>query len=178
MQLIYSIPDKLYYIKDFLSHDMYKGIHNAIIKERKKINLHTTKGIWSEDLINNIIPPLRTDEVRNYKPFEQLKVLVKHNAFFQLKNIEKISTTIHYMKKDSGINWHDDGDWTYGATYYVNNKWNLNFGGELMYNSENGHGYIPIVGNSLVIIKSPLEHKVNPVLSTIIPRISVQMFIR
>ena len=47
-----------------------------------------------------------------------------------------------------------------------------------MFNSENGHGYIPIVGNSLVIIKSPLEHKVNPVLSPIIPRISIQMFIK
>jgi|GEM_PF-2574646 hypothetical protein len=178
MQLIYSIPDKLYYIKDFLSHDMYKGIHNAIIKERKKINLHTTKGIWSEDLINNIVPPLRT-EVGNYKPFEQLKVLVKHNAFFQLKNIEKISTTIHCMKKDSGINWHDDGkNWKYGATYYLNNRWNENWGGEFMFSSEKDHGWIPPVGNCLVIIKAPFKHKVNPVLSPILPRISVQMFIR
>ena len=52
MQLIYSIPDKLYYIQNFLDYSTYKGIHNSIFKERKTINLHTSKGIWSEELIN------------------------------------------------------------------------------------------------------------------------------
>ena len=47
-----------------------------------------------------------------------------------------------------------------------------------MFTSKNGHGYIPVVGNSLVLIKSPLEHKVNPVLSQIVPRVSVQMFMK
>ena len=82
------------------------------------------------------------------------------------------------MEKGAGINWHNDGNWTYGATYYINNKWNNQFGGELMFNAENGHGYIPVVGNSLIIIKSPLQHKVNPVLSPIVPRVSVQMFLK
>ncbi len=88
-----------------------------------------------------------------------------------------MTTTIHYMEKGAGINWHDDGDWTYGATYYVNHRWNMQFGGELMFTSGNGHGYIPVRGNSLVILKSPIDHKVNPVLSPLMPRISVQMFI-
>ena len=82
---------------------MYKGIHDAIFKERKKINLHTSDGIWGDDLINNIVPPLRS-EVSNYQPFERLKTLVRHNAYFQLPKLNHMSTTIHYMEKGSGIN--------------------------------------------------------------------------
>ena len=177
MKLIYSIPEKLYYIQKFLDYSTYKGIHDAIFKERKSINLHTSKGLWAEELINNINPPKRVG-VQNYPPFEKLKTLTHHNQFYQLKDFKSITSNIHYMEKGAGINWHNDGNWTYGATYYINNKWNTQFGGELMFKSENNHGFIPVVGNSLVIIKAPLEHKVNPVLSPIIPRVSIQMFIK
>lgn len=175
MNLIYSIPDKLYYIQNFLDRDTYKGIHKAIIQERKNINLTSSKGVWSKGLIKNIIPPKRV-EVSEYPPFEKLKILTQHNKFYNL-NSKKITTTIHYMEKGSGINWHNDSTWKYGATYYINRRWNNQFGGEFMFTSASGHGYIPLVGNSLVIIKSPIDHKVNPVLSPFMPRISVQMFI-
>ena len=177
MKLSYSIPKKVWWITNFLDYHMYKGIHDAIIKERKKINLHSSKGIWSEHLINNIEPPKRVG-VDNYKPFEHLKTLVRHNIHFQLNDIQKMSTTIHFMEKNSGINWHDDHGWKYGATFYINHKWQKQWGGEFMFTYDNGHGWIPPVGNSLVIIKSPLTHKVNPVLSPIVPRITVQIFMK
>lgn len=176
MKLIYSIPDKLYYIQNFLDYSTYKRIHHFIFKERKKINLHTSEGLWEENLINNIVPP-KIVGMDKHPSFEKLKILTYRNQFYQLKNFKEIKSIVHYMEKGAGINWHDDGNWTYGATYYINNKWNTQFGGELMFNSENGHGYIPVVGNSLVIIKTPLQHKVNPVLSPIVPRVSVQMFL-
>tara|TARA_R100000697_G_scaffold83066_1_gene94967 strand:+ start:1080 stop:1613 length:534 start_codon:yes stop_codon:yes gene_type:complete len=177
MKLSYSIPGKIWWITNFLDYNMYKGMHDAIIKERKQINLHTAKGLWQDNLINNIVAPMRV-EVKNYKPFDKLKILVKQNAYFQLNDVKEMSTTIHYMKKGAGINWHDDGDWLYGATYYVNHKWHRQWGGEFMFTDNNGHGWIPPVGNSLVIIKSPIAHKVNPVLSPIMPRISIQMFMK
>lgn len=177
MKLSYSIPGKIWWITNFLSYGMYKGIHDAIIKERDSINLHTSKGLWDKNLINNIEPPLRS-EVNKYTPFEHLKTLVKHNVYFQLKNVEKMSTTIHYMKKGAGINWHDDGEWKYGATFYINHKWHKQWGGEFMFTDNTGHGWIPPVGNSLVIVKAPLPHKVNPVLSPLMPRLSVQLFIK
>ncbi len=177
MKLVYSIPDKLYYIQNFLDYSMYKGIHDAIFKERKKINLHTSKDIWPENLINNIVPPKRVD-VDKYPPFKKLKTLTHHNKFYQLKDFKTITTTIHYMEKGAGINWHNDNKWKYGATFYINRRWNDQFGGEFMFKTEYNHGYIPVIGNSLVIIKSPMDHKVNPVLSPIVPRISIQMFIK
>lgn len=156
---------------------MYKGIHDAVIKERKNINLHTSKGLWEEFLITNINPPDRV-EVSNYKPFDMLKTLVSHNVFFQLQEVKDMTTTVHFMKKGAGINWHNDGNWKYGATYYLNHRWNKHWGGEFMFTDSSGHGFLPVVGNSLAIVKAPMDHKVNPVLTDINPRISIQIFMK
>lgn len=177
MILKYSIPGKIWWINNFLDYPMYKGIHDAIIKERSKINLHSVENLWNDNLIKNIKPPMRT-EVSNYKPFENLKTLVKHNPYFQMNDIKEMSTIIHYMKKGSGINWHEDEGWKYGATFYINYKWQRQWGGEFMFTDNTGHGWIPPVGNSLVIVKAPISHKVNPILSSIMPRISIQMFMK
>ncbi len=177
MKLSYSIPGKIWWIHNFLDFNTYKGIHNAIIRERKNINLYDASKIWKKFLYNNLVSPKRV-EVSNYPPFEKLKTLVKHNPYFKFPKLEQMSTTIHYMEKGAGINWHDDGGWEYGATYYLNNRWHEQWGGEFMFTDATGHGFLPIVGNSLVIVKAPLAHKVNPVLSPIMPRISVQIFMK
>ena len=177
MKLAYSIPGSIWWIHNFLDKDTYKGIHHAIIRERKKINLHSVEKDWGKFLYNNLEPAKRV-EVSNYPPFEKLKTLVKHNSYYTFSEIKHMSTTIHYMTKNSGINWHNDGGWKYGATYYLNNRWHRQWGGEFMFTENNGHGWIPPVGNSLVIVKAPISHKVNPILSPIIPRISVQMFMK
>ena len=176
MNLLFSIPGKLWWINNFLDYNTYKGIHDAIIRERKQINLHSSKGIWSDTLINNLVPPLR-NTVNNYQPFEKLKTLVRFNPHCQI-SCNKISTNIHYMKKNAGINWHDDDTNSYGATYYLNHKWHKQWGGEFMFMNDNSYGFIPPIGNSIIIVKTPLAHKVNPVLSPVIPRITVQMFMK
>tara|TARA_R100001163_G_C4982572_1_gene138146 strand:- start:47 stop:580 length:534 start_codon:yes stop_codon:yes gene_type:complete len=177
MKLAYSIPGKIWWIHNFLDYDEYKGIHNAIIKQRKQLKLHEVVGAWSPFLYKGLSPTKRV-EVNNYPPFEELKTLVKHNPYFTFPELSFMSTTIHYMNKNAGINWHDDGSWKYGATYYLNHKWHKQWGGELMFTDLNGHGFLPVVGNSLVIVKAPLPHKVNPVLSPLLPRISVQVFMK
>ena len=176
MRLAYNIPGKLWWLHEFLPALFYKDLHNAMIQQRKKINLESTKGVWPDNLITNIEAPDRS-EVRDYKPFEELKILIKHNPFFRLE-CKEMSTIIHSMKKGAGINWHDDVNWKYGATYYVNRRWNEHWGGEFMFKDKLAHGYLPCRGNSLVIVKTPLQLKVNPVLSPIMPRMSIQIFMR
>ena len=177
MKLSYSIPGKIWWITNFLDYNLYKGIHDAIFTERNKLNLHNSRKIWPNYLINNLEPPMRVN-VKNYKPFEMLTALVKSNPYHQLDFEGKTTTTIHYMKKGAGINWHDDGKSKYGATFYINHRWHRGWGGEFMFTDNTGHGWIPPIGNSVVIVKSPLAHKVNPVLSPIMPRITVQIFIK
>ena len=177
MKLAYSIPGKIWWIHNFLNEDMYKGIHNAIIRERNNINLHSVDKVWGKDLLENISPPKRV-EVNNYPPFEELKQLVKDNPYFRFPELTYMSTTIHYMTKNTGIQWHNDGKWKYGATYYLNRRWNRNWGGEFMFMDGTGTGFVPIVSNSMVIVKAPIEHKVNQILSPVMPRLSVQIFMK
>lgn len=177
MKLIYTIPNKLWWIHDVLDKDTYKIIHNSIIKERNDINLQSAMDVWDSNLHDNLEPPQRVD-VSKYPPIEKLKLSLLSNSHFQYDDISSIHTSIHFMKKGSGINWHSDHKWKYGATYYLNNKWNIHWGGEFMFADTEAYGFLPIVGNSMVIVKSPLDHKVNPILSPIVPRISVQMFMK
>jgi Rps23 Pro-64 3,4-dihydroxylase Tpa1-like proline 4-hydroxylase len=174
MKLIYNIEDKFFWIHNFLPNHEYERIHNAIFKENKKIKYEDSSKTWETKLINNLTSPNRIDINSSY--FYFYKTLLFHQPFIKL-NSKNINFMIYKMHKNSGINWHSDSHVDYGVTYYINKRWNSNWGGEFMFKHNNNYGYLPVVGNSLVIIKTPMHHKVNPVLSSIIPRFTIQSFI-
>jgi len=176
MKLIYSIPDKLYYIEDFLDYPTYKKLHYDVFKS-KLINLKSTKKTWTKDLkygYKNFVKNTVLDT--KYKPLEKIKILLENNPFHKIK-FSNFKFLIHSMKNGSGINWHDDHGHIYGITYYINRRWNLKFGGELLFQDKSSNGFIPLVGNSVVIIKTPLQHKVTPVMKSLIPRKTIQIFL-
>ena len=175
MKLIYSLEDNLFWIHDFLPPHEYKRIHDEVFKQRKKLKYQDSSETWKNNLITNLTPPNRLDISPSY--FNFYKTLLLHQPFVKINN-KDINFIIHNMSKKSGINWHDDGYVGYGITYYINKRWNPDWGGEFMFKYNGNHGYLPVVGNSLVIIKTPLYHKVNLVLSATIPRISIQSFIK
>jgi hypothetical protein len=176
MNLVYHIPDKLYYIQNFLDYNTYKKIHYDVFKS-KLIKLNSTKKTWNKELQHGYKDYVdNTSLDTNYKPLQKIKILLENNPFYKIK-INKFKPLIHSMKDNSGINWHDDYGWQYGITYYINYKWNLKFGGEFLFKDEKSYGFIPLVGNSLVIIKAPLNHKVTPVMKSTVPRKTIQIFI-
>ena len=71
------------------------------------------------------------------------------------------------MEDGAGINWHNDGSYAYGVTYYLNNRWNQKFGGELLFSHNRFSGFIPVTGNSLLILKTPILHKVSAYLTVL-----------
>jgi Rps23 Pro-64 3,4-dihydroxylase Tpa1-like proline 4-hydroxylase len=175
MKLIYNLEDKLFYIQNFLPNHEYKRLHNDIFKEHKKLKfLENAK--WKKGLLNNLETPKRVEINETY--FKFYKILLTHQPFIKIKYNNYFKFIIHIMKKNAGINWHMDNHVEYGITYYLNKRWNKNWGGEFMFTHNGQNGYIPVIGNSLVIIKTPLQHKVNPVLTDHIPRITIQNFIK
>ena len=46
-----------------------------------------------------------------------------------------------------------------------------------MFKDNNQHGFIPVRGNSVIIVKQSCMHKVNQVLSPTVPRITIQSFV-
>tara|TARA_R100000008_G_C3558413_1_gene154562 strand:- start:457 stop:996 length:540 start_codon:yes stop_codon:yes gene_type:complete len=174
MRLAFQIPDKIWWIHNFLTHDQYKRIHNTVHKERKKLRYQSSFGVWQDDLSDNLKPIDRVTVDPLFFNFYQ--TLLHHNPIMPIP-MGKATFVVHNMKKGSGINWHDDGHCFYGVTYYLNRRWSSQWGGEFMFRDKTQCGYLPVVGNSLVIVKSPFEHKVNPILSPIVPRVSIQSFI-
>ena len=59
MNLCLNIPNKIWYINDFLDYDSYKKIHNFVTRNRNKLNIHDSKKFWSKMLYENIKTPLR-----------------------------------------------------------------------------------------------------------------------
>ena len=178
MKLIYNLEDKLFYIQNFLPNHEYKRIHNEIFKQYKKLEcLEEASKSWQKNLLNNLETPKRVMIHENY--FKFYKTLLLHQPFIKIKNFDsKFNFLIHIMKKNSGINWHEDSHVEYGVTYYLNKRWNKHWGGEFMFTNNGQNGYIPVVGNSLIIVKTPLLHKVNPVLIDYMPRITIQNFLK
>ena len=176
MKLVYSIPDKLYYIQNFLDYLTYKKLHYDTFRS-KLINLRSTEKDWQKDLkhgYRNFVE--KTSLNIKYKPLEKIKILLENNPFHRIK-FKNFEFAIHSMKDGSGINWHEDYVYEYGITYYMNRRWNPKFGGEFLFKDKNANGFIPLVGNSLVIVKTPLEHKVTPVMKPLISRKTIQLFI-
>lgn len=178
MKLIYNLENKLFYIQNFLPNHEYKRIHNDIFKHYKKLDhLEKASKAWPTFLLHNLETPERVGINEDY--FKFYKTLLLHQPFIKIKDVDaKFEFLIHSMKKNSGIHWHSDGHVEYGITYYLNKRWNKNWGGEFMFTHNGQNGYIPVVGNSLVIVKAPLLHKVNPVLINHTPRLTIQNFIK
>jgi len=180
VKLIYSIPDKLYYIQNFLDFPTYKKIHYDVFRS-KLVSLKSTKEEWDEGLQyghKGFVD--RTGIKTDYIPLQKIITLLEHNPFHKvkIKNVAStIHTLIHSMKDGAGINWHDDGRYSYGITYYINRRWNKKFGGEFLFMDKNTNGFIPLVANSLVIVKAPFKHKVSPVQKPIVPRKTIQIFV-
>jgi len=177
MNLTFSIPNSLYYINNFLDYPTYKKLHYDVFRS-KLINLNTTEKKWGNEIkyghkkfVNNSLLDI------NYLPFQKIKILLENNPFHKVK-FKNFTPTIHSMEDGSGINWHNDGIYSYGITFYINRRWNMKFGGEFLFSDENNKGFIPVIANSLVIIKSPFEHKVAPVMKPLVPRKTIQFFIR
>ena len=176
MKLIYSIPDKLYYIQNFLDYPTYKKLHYDVFKS-KSIELNLASKNWDKRLLDGFKKsPERSDLISEYNPLKKLNILLNTNPFHKV-NKQITEFTLHSMKNNSGINWHDDSDWKYGITYYINRRWNPKFGGEFLFKDTSSNGFIPLVGNSVVIVKAPLIHKVCPVQKPLIPRKTIQIFI-
>tara|TARA_R110000787_G_scaffold16632_1_gene52367 strand:+ start:574 stop:1119 length:546 start_codon:yes stop_codon:yes gene_type:complete len=176
MKLVYQIPDKLYYIQNFLDYPTYKQLHYDVFKS-KDIHLNLASNSWQKELLIGFKKsPERADLIPEYNPLKKLNILLNTNPFHKInQQIKKF--VLHSMTDNSGINWHDDNNYKYGITYYINRRWNPKFGGEFLFQDKNNNGFIPLVGNSIVIVKAPFDHKVTPVMDPLVPRKTIQIFL-
>lgn len=158
MILNFNYKNKILLINNFLNENEYRYIYHYIIKNRNK-NLKSTFVTWNQLNNPNSIYDFDINIINKYE------ILLKHQKFVDFKNFSFKSHFRKYSYMHS-LDWHNDYDEKrkYAATLYLNKNWNKNWGGELMFQDNNIRGFIPILGNSLLIIKVGINHKVNSVL--------------
>jgi hypothetical protein len=73
----------------------------------------------------------------------------------------------HYVwMRGSGISWHNDGKFRFGATIYLNRTWNPDYGGIFMWEPEDSGGDLRAACptfNTMVLNDKKLFHRVTPV---------------
>ena len=181
MNLAYQLKDDLFWIQNFLPSQLYKDMYVTTIKERNHPNFKPTDVDWptyKEEIDDMSYSYNQHDPEINNKFFSKYHTLLKHQRFVNLINKQFNS---HWRKYTYGqhLTWHKDGgkNKVYAATLYLNKTWNKNWGGEFMFTTDTVNSFLPIVGNSIIIAKCGLKHKVNSTLKKTHPRLSIQTWI-
>mgnify|MGYP001223210742 FL=1 len=80
-------------------------------------------------------------------------------------DVKQISTRYYMWQPNSGISIHNDGDYRFGATIYLNPEWHPNCGGWFIWRDKNINEWKVILPteNTMVINIDKEEHLVTPV---------------
>ena len=180
MNLAFNFHDKLFWIHNFLPEKLYKEMYKDFIKNRNKLNFQPTRVMWKtfKEETDNMSKSFDQANLIRHNFFEKYHTFLHHQKFVNLIG-HKMQSHLRKYELNQHTTWHSDieDNRTYGATYYFNHRWGESWGGEFMFKSKEGSGFIPIVGNSIIIVKIGLVHKVNSVLKKTHNRFSIQTFL-
>ena len=153
MNLAFNFHDKLFWIHNFLPKNTYKEMYIELIKNRNKLNFKKTAVDWTKytEEINDMSESYCQYESKKLNKYlEQFHIVLKYQPFVNILD-SHLDSHIRKYKYGQHLTWHSDD---------LGNR-----------------GYASILGNSIVIIKSGLHHKVNANLKKTHPRLSIQTWI-
>ena len=128
----------------------FKVIENFFEKDEIKLikdyseDIFTSKEIWRSSKIEwdkrlntslNDILLYTMDPIIDSEIYSMIYEKTKE-AF----NMEPLGISFFFYLSQSNINWHDDGDHGGGATIYLNQKWDRDYGGYFIYEKDNKLG--------------------------------------
>ena len=112
--------------KNFLDSDLLKEIHDFIRHDRDAYKWRTSH-FWDQRIKRNS-SPIAIKELPKifFKPIhKRFDLPIKH-------------LMLYVWPPGSYIGWHADLSYTFGATIYLNKKWDINHGGIFLYDSGKG----------------------------------------
>jgi len=176
MHIKANIDDCAIIINDFLPNKLFEQIVNIPFANYKHLSSYKT---WDESLYKDIrdvetMKPVNQTEslatieegkiVTNIKVLNDFCQTLIDCPFIPYQKKSSINIYCYEYNKFSGINWHDDGNYTLNYSFYIHNKWDNNWGGETLIDTKRG---LPLVSypypNTLLAIKNGIQHKVCPV---------------
>ena len=146
---------------NILSDELYQETIEYITSLMKKEGQQFTTSMlnWEDGLIENSAPILKYD-------------FYAYDDEFRKKIKREIETKIPYFidgfmlyvwPNSSYITWHDDGMYKAGLTIYLNEKWDSNWGGYLMYEENEEIKAIKPEKNLGVLQENGVNHMVTTI---------------
>lgn len=177
MHVIANIDDCAILIGEFLNREYFQKISNFNFSNLDLKNSHED---WDKNLFkqNNEITMNKVIQTKSHileyekgelkkcidPLFEKLIQVLIDCPFIPYEFNSLINFNYYEYDKFSGINWHDDGNYTLNYSFYIHDSWSNNWGGETLVDTGRG---LPLVTypypNSLLAIKNNIQHKVCPV---------------
>ena len=143
-------------VKDVISTDLC----DMCIQEMKTVKDWQTSNTWQPHLQEGYSGICHQAMVSTSI---KLKVLASVRKFLPKLSHDKFIVQYHDWKVGSGIQWHTDDIYKFGATIYLN-EWNQRWGGLFLYKvGEMILGCVPEPRKLLCVEKDP--HSVTPILS-------------
>jgi hypothetical protein len=128
---------------------------------------------WNEQLLGSDIPGVCLSA--DVSVFIEIKI--KNEILNLLPEVDKITINYNIFLKNSGIRWHSDANYKFGATLYLN-EWNNKWGGLFLWEDKEDqiHALCPEPG-TLVINTEAEQHSVTHISSIApYPRRSLQIW--
>ena len=169
--------------ENFLSEELYE---ESIKTARHLINspsmCFATHKWWDEYIVRDSFPVLLHSINKESDFFGRLKseILEKIDPVFneyKQKYDDDIEVMFYYWTRFSYIPWHDDANYQSALTIYLNEQWDLDWGGLFMYRKENEPIIaIPPDRNTAVMQFGGVMHSTTPVNYDGQLRITLQVF--
>lgn len=144
-------------------------------------NQFTTNLPWSSSLNTefDVAPIILVHHFGDTELYAKTEEFI--NEQLREKNVAVGNMVFHVMTPYSRIDWHNDGDEKGGRvgslTIYLNQKWGVDKGGELLYNIDNKLERETPVYNKAVYMDGSVKHCVTPVYDNTI-RKSLQVWLK
>ena len=139
MYVAANIDNLAIIINEFLPLDLFKKISEFNYKTNFNSHKDWEKNLFKDELDNITmkevissynIASIRKKEIKSEDPiFEEfLKILISC-PFIPYKENSSIKISYYEYQKFSGINWHNDGNYTLNYSFYIHEEWDQNWGG-------------------------------------------------
>jgi|TARA_R100001460_G_scaffold51796_1_gene90619 Rps23 Pro-64 3,4-dihydroxylase Tpa1-like proline 4-hydroxylase len=170
-----NIDDCALIVNDFLPLDLFKKIVNFNYNVTSDSHLKWDKDLYKDNQktitmknvkFSDVLGSIEKEKIKAVDPiFEDFLKTIIQCPFIPYQKQSNIKCSYYEYDKFSGINWHNDGEYTLNYSFYIHDEWNENWGGETIINTGRG---LPLLTkptpNSLMTIKNGIEHKVSSII--------------
>jgi len=154
--------------KSFLSDEIYIRLKEIVQNKKNKfimVSLADGNSVNSNSI-------MRYGLENDFELKKQIQIEIESKIPYFVKNMH-----INLIPNLSFIDWHRDSHCIAALTVYLNEKWNDNWGGYLIYEENDELKAIKPEKNLAIIQKTPLNHSVSMVNIGADYRISLQIFL-